>query len=102
MVGILAAGAYVPRTRLQRQVVAAAHAWFAPGLKGLAKGERSASNWDEDAITMAVEAGRDCLVGDERSKVARVVLASTTHPFADRPRATRDVRRAARHAGIIP
>jgi hydroxymethylglutaryl-CoA synthase len=88
MVGILAAGAYIPRTRLQRQVVAAAHAWFAPGLKGLAKGERSACNWDEDAITMAVEAGRDCLVGDERTKIARVVLASTTHPFADRQNAT--------------
>lgn len=84
MVGILSAGAYVPRTRLQRQVVAAAHAWFAPGLKGLAKGERAASNWDEDAITMAVEAARECLTGDDRAQVSRIVLASTTHPFADR------------------
>jgi hydroxymethylglutaryl-CoA synthase len=87
MVGILSAGAYVPRVRLQRQAVAAAHAWFAPGLRGLGKGERAASNWDEDSITMAVEAGRDCLVGIDRSRVARVVLASTTHPFADRQNA---------------
>jgi 3-hydroxy-3-methylglutaryl CoA synthase len=84
MVGILAAGAYVPRARLQRQAVAAAHAWFAPGLKALAKGERAMANWDEDVITMAVEAGRDCLTGIARERVSRVVLASTTHPFADR------------------
>jgi hydroxymethylglutaryl-CoA synthase len=84
MVGILAAGAYVPRARLQRQAVASAHAWYAPALKALGKGERATSNWDEDAITMAVEASRDCLVAADRAKVSRVVLASTTHPFADR------------------
>jgi 3-hydroxy-3-methylglutaryl CoA synthase len=84
MAGILAAGAYVPRMRLQRQSVAAAHAWFAPGLKGLAKGERAMGNWDEDAITMSVEAARDCLTDQDRSKIARVMLASTSHPYADR------------------
>ena len=84
MAGILAAGAYIPRMRLHRQSVVAAHAWFAPGLKALGKGERAMSNWDEDAITMAVEAGRDCLAERDRSSVSRVVLASTTHPNADR------------------
>jgi 3-hydroxy-3-methylglutaryl CoA synthase len=87
MVGILAAGAYVPRLRLQRQAIAAAHAWFAPGLKGLAKGERAIGGWDEDAITMSVEAARDCLTGLDRARVSRVVLASTTHPNADRQNA---------------
>jgi 3-hydroxy-3-methylglutaryl CoA synthase len=87
MVGILAAGAYVPRMRLQRQAVVAAHAWFAPGLKSLGKGERAMGNWDEDPITMAVEAGRDCLGDLDRGRVARVVLASTSHPNADRQNA---------------
>jgi hydroxymethylglutaryl-CoA synthase len=87
MVGIIAAGAYVPRLRLQRQAVAAAHAWFAPGLKGLGKGERAMANWDEDAITMALEAGRDCLEDLDRARVARVVLASSSPPFADRQNA---------------
>lgn len=36
--GILACGAYLPRSRLQRPVVYAANAWFAPGLKGLGQG----------------------------------------------------------------
>ena len=87
MVGIISAGAYVPRSRLQRRAVADAHAWFAPGLRGSAKGERAMANWDEDAITMAVEAGRDCLNGLERGRVSRVVLASTSHPNADRQNA---------------
>lgn len=87
MVGILSFGAYVPRLRLQRATVAAAHAWYNPGLAGLARGERAMANWDEDALTMAVEAARDCLGARKRSDVARVVLASTSHPFTDRQNA---------------
>ena len=52
MVGIVAYGAYVPRLRLNRQAVYDANKWFAAGLRGLAKGERSMANWDEDSITM--------------------------------------------------
>ncbi|WP_337188102.1 OB-fold domain-containing protein [Phenylobacterium sp.] len=84
MIGIRAAGAYVPRLRLQRSSIAAAHAWFAPGLKALSGGERAMANWDEDAITMAVEAARDALHGRERDLVRKVILASTSHPFQDR------------------
>ncbi len=83
-IGILAYGAYIPRSRLQRSAVYAANAWFAPGLKGAAKGERASANWDEDTITMGVEAGRDALTGIDRNTIGAVVLASTTLPFADR------------------
>ncbi len=85
--GILSFGAYVPRTRLQRKAVAAANSWFAPGLRGLARGERATCNWDEDSITMGVEAARDCLLGFDRDALAQLVLASTTHPFDDRQNA---------------
>jgi hydroxymethylglutaryl-CoA synthase len=88
MVGIIAVGAYVPRIRLQRQAVAQAHAWVAPGLRALCKGERAWANWDEDSITMAVEAARDGLAGLDRARVARVALASTSLPAADRQNAT--------------
>lgn len=83
-IGILSYGAYIPRNRLQRQAVFAANAWFAGGLRGLAKGERATANWDEDTITMAVEAARDTLTGIDRATVGTVSLASTTLPFADR------------------
>jgi 3-hydroxy-3-methylglutaryl CoA synthase len=87
MVGIVRFGGYVPRLRLERRGVAAAHRWFAPGLGALGKGERAIANWDEDTVTMAVEAARDCLGGHDRAAVARVVLASTSLPFADRQNA---------------
>src|SRR5262245_57144319 len=84
MVGIVAYGAYVPRLRLQRQAVYDANKWFAAGLRGLAKGERSMANWDEDSITMAVEASRDCLTSHKAEDVRNIYFASTTHPFKDR------------------
>jgi 3-hydroxy-3-methylglutaryl CoA synthase len=87
MTGILAFGAYVPRLRLQRSVVAAAHAWFSPALRSLGKGERAMANWDEDVVTMAVEAARDCLNGIDRSVVQAVSLASVSPPNADRQNA---------------
>ncbi len=87
MVGIVAFGAYVPRLRLNRQAVYDANKWFAPGLRGLAKGERSMANWDEDSITMAVEASRDCLASHKAEDVRNIYFASTTHPFKDRQNA---------------
>jgi 3-hydroxy-3-methylglutaryl CoA synthase len=82
--GILSFGAYVPKKRLQRTAIHAANGWFAGGLKGLARGERAIGDWDEDPITMAVEAARDTLTGVDRATVSGVMLASTTLPFADR------------------
>lgn len=85
MIGILGYGSYVPRLRLSRQAVVQANAWFAPGLQGKAKGTRAMANWDEDSITMAVAAARDCLgAADDRSHVSSLWLASTTLPFAER------------------
>jgi len=81
--GITGFGAYVPRMRLERTAIAAAHRWMAPSLKGLAKGARAFASWDEDAITMAVEAVRDALPPEARGAVADLTLASTTLPFAD-------------------
>lgn len=82
--GILSYGAYIPRLRLQRKVIAEANSWFNSALKGLGKGERAMANWDEDPVTMAVEAARDALAGHDRSQVTAVTLASTTFPFLDR------------------
>src|SRR3546814_384399 len=87
MSGILSSGAYVPLMRLQRAAVYEANKWFAPGLRGLARGERAIANWDEDVVTMAVEAARDCLVGQDAADVSTLLLASTSAPFADRQNA---------------
>jgi len=88
MIGITAYGAYIPRRRLQRKAVAEANKWFAPGLVGGAKGERAMANFDEDAVTLAVEAGRDCLPAadptTDRAFVDAIYFASTSMPFSDR------------------
>jgi 3-hydroxy-3-methylglutaryl CoA synthase len=81
--GITSIGAYIPRYRLSRAAIAAAHRWMAPSLVSAAKGYRAFCAWDEDAITMAVEAGRDCLRGMDPSRISSLTLASTTLPYAD-------------------
>jgi len=91
MIGITSYGAYIPRLRLQRKAVAQANAWFAPNMMGAARGERSMANWDEDAVTMSVEAARDCIPAQDpikdRAFVDGLYFASTTMPFSDRQNA---------------
>jgi 3-hydroxy-3-methylglutaryl CoA synthase/NAD(P)-dependent dehydrogenase (short-subunit alcohol dehydrogenase family)/putative sterol carrier protein len=87
MIGITSYGAYLPRLRLDRMAIFQGMGWFAPAIMMVAQGERSMCNWDEDAITMAVEASRDCLRGRDKSELEAFYLASTTLPFADRQNA---------------
>lgn len=87
MIGLTGFGGYVPRLRLSRGSIAEANGWIQPGLKGLAKGERSICNWDEDSVTMAVEAARDCLHNREDTNISAIYLGSTTLPFQDRQNA---------------
>ena len=80
--GILATNRYVPRMRLERSEVFAQHRWMAPGLRGLAKGQKAMANWDEDSVTMAVEAIRG--LSFDHAQVNALTLASTSLPFAER------------------
>ncbi len=82
--GLLATTRYLPRLRLERSEILAQHRWMAPGLRGLAKGQRSLANWDEDSVTMAVQAGRALLRAVPAGNVNELSLASTTLPFAER------------------
>lgn len=86
--GILAYGAYIPWLRLQRKAVVEAHQWFNPALRAQGKGERAMCNWDEDCVTMAVEAARDALNASDRARVQALRFASTTFPFLDRQHAS--------------
>ncbi|WP_420145572.1 zinc ribbon domain-containing protein [Sphingobium sp.] len=80
--GISAWGSYLPRARLLRSAIADAHQWMAPSLRSLATGRRAYCNWDEDAVTMAVEASRHCLGDRDRGMVRAIQVASTTSPAA--------------------
>jgi len=87
MIGITSYGAYIPRLRLDRMSIFQGMGWFAPAIMMVAQGERSMCNWDEDTLTMAVAASRDCLKGMDKHALDGLYLASTTLPFADRQNA---------------
>jgi 3-hydroxy-3-methylglutaryl CoA synthase len=77
--GITSFSAYIPSLRIDRAAIAAAHSWSFPALKGRGKGARALANWDEDAITMGVEAARGLTLGS----VGAMAFASTNPPFAN-------------------
>jgi len=87
MIGITSFGAYIPHLRLSRSSIVQHMGWFAPAIMAVSQGERSMCNYDEDSITMAVAAARDCLAGGDKSALDALFLASTTLPFADRQNA---------------
>lgn len=79
MAGLSSLGVYLPKLRLERAAIASAVGWLAPEIARKSKGVRTLGFWDEDAVTMAVEAGRRCEVSGIRS----VTFASETFPFAE-------------------
>ncbi len=87
---VLSCGVYIPRLRLPRARIAAETAWANPPTRTAIPGARAICNWDEDALTLAVAAGRSCLAaahGEAQGGAAHLdslVLCSTTAPFADR------------------
>lgn len=79
--GIVSMGAYVPRYRLPRDVIA--KSWERHALKG----EKSVANADEDSLTMAVEAALVCLDGVNTADVGAVYFASLTPPYIEKSQA---------------
>jgi hydroxymethylglutaryl-CoA synthase len=87
MAGIQSFGGYVPRLRLARKSVVEANGWFNQGLRAYAKGERAICSWDEDSVTMGVEAARDALADMPRDHFKALYFATTSAPFEDRQNA---------------
>lgn len=87
MAGIVSYGGYIPQLRLNRGVMFMSNAWLNPALFSAAQGERSMCNWDEDSVTMAVEASRDCIRGFDKNSVDALYFASLSLPFYDRQNA---------------
>ena len=78
MVGIVSYGSYVPFRRLKRAAIG--QVLGTPG----GKGERSVASFDEDSISMAVEATRDALRANAGDGVQALYFATTTPPYADK------------------
>jgi len=78
MVGITAYGAYIPWHRLSRAEIA--RAWD----KAAPPGEKAIANYDEDSLTMAVAAARDCIKGIDPKSIGGLYFASTTSPYREK------------------
>jgi 3-hydroxy-3-methylglutaryl CoA synthase len=78
MPGILRYGAYIPYFRLPRSEIG--DAWASRA----SKGEKAVANHDEDSLTLAVEAARDCLDGWDRSRIDGLFFVSTTSPYSEK------------------
>jgi len=81
MVGIVSYGAHIPRLRINRKTISSAMGWLNPATL---PGEKAVANYDEDSVTMAVAAGRDCLSDLEREKIEGLYFATTTSPYKER------------------
>ena len=82
MAGIISYGAYIPIFRLSRDEIV--RAWG-----GRSRGEEKAiANWDEDSLTMGVEAAINCLNGIERELIDGLYFASTTPPYREKQSAS--------------
>ncbi len=82
MAGITSYGAYIPIYRLKRDEIA--RAWGG-GARG---GEKAAANWDEDSLTMGVEAAINCLNAIDRELIDGLYSASTTPPYREKQSAS--------------
>lgn len=81
LVGIIRYGAYLPKFLLKRTQIA--DAWDFPSIPG----GISVGNLDEDPITMAVEAGLDCIGPLDPSTIDGLFFASTTPPYTEKQNA---------------
>ncbi|MFH1350613.1 MAG: OB-fold domain-containing protein [Pseudomonadota bacterium] len=78
MVGIKSYGVYIPYYRLNRGEIG--KFWGSYQMPG----EKAVANFDEDTVTMGVEACRDCMKGFDNGGVNNLYFASTTFPYAEK------------------
>jgi hydroxymethylglutaryl-CoA synthase len=78
MVGITSYGAYIPWHRIDRQNFLKAWGGFAM------PGEKAVVSYDEDSLTMSVEAAIDCLKDTDPHTVDGLYFATTTSPYKEK------------------
>src|SRR5882672_4319292 len=82
MIGITSCGYHVPFCRMEREKIG--QAWA----RRAGKGERAAIYFDEDALTLGLEAAQRCLEEKGKSGVDALYFASTSAPFWQRSSAS--------------
>ncbi|MEM1578967.1 MAG: hydroxymethylglutaryl-CoA synthase [Archaeoglobaceae archaeon] len=91
MIGIVSYGSYIPKFRIRVEEIARIWNENAEAIKsGLGVVEKSVPDFDEDTVTMAVEAGREAIsrAKIDPKKIGAVFVGSESHPYAVKPTAT--------------
>jgi len=78
MAGIVSYGSYIPYRRLKRPAISAVLGVPA------GRGERAVASFDEDSISMAVEALRDALKSAPNAVLSSLFFATTTPPYGEK------------------
>lgn len=78
MIGITSYGAYIPWHRIDRQQFLNSWGGFAM------PGEKAVACYDEDSLTMSVEAAIDCLKDIDPHTVDGLYFATTTSPYKEK------------------
>ncbi|MFC1814767.1 OB-fold domain-containing protein [Thermodesulfobacteriota bacterium] len=89
-IGIVSFGVYLPAYRLSRKVIAAATGGYPR------RGEKAVANYDEDALTMGVNASLECLdnyfrswdTAVDHSKLGALLFTSTSSPYLEKQAAS--------------
>jgi len=77
-IGIVSCGVYIPWNRLRREDIA--REWGSE-----ASGEKAVASYDEDSVTMSVEAARNCIRVNGLSKACEALyFCSTTFPYLEK------------------
>jgi 3-hydroxy-3-methylglutaryl CoA synthase/uncharacterized OB-fold protein len=80
--GIVSYGAYIPIYRMSSEL--RGQVWAKP----VPRGEVAVANYDEDTITMGVEASTDCLANIDRSSVDGLYFASASPVYKEKQNAS--------------
>jgi hydroxymethylglutaryl-CoA synthase len=78
MVGISSIGVYIPRSRLDRALIAKAWGGKQP------PGEKAVAHYDEDALTLGVAAAHRCLDDFDPLEFDALFFASTSAPYREK------------------
>src|SRR5882724_5146656 len=78
MVGIVSYGSYVPYRRLKRSAISQ--------MLGIpaGKGERAVASFDEDSVSMGVEAARDAIAATKDPSIQALYFATTSPPYGEK------------------
>jgi len=91
MIGIVSYGAYIPKYRIKPSQIAQTWGKEVSEIeKSLGVFEKAVASYDEDAITLAIEAGNMALLNGQidSTKIGGITIGSESHPYAVKPSST--------------